>query len=77
MLRALAASLLFGGAGAAACAVWGLPAAAACILLAPFLLRLAVRKLSLFDPDESRTLVEMLQDRPGSGLVRWVLSLER
>lgn len=77
MLRALAASLLFAGAGAAACAAWSLPAAAACILLAPFLLRLAVRKLSLFDPDESRTLVEMLQDRPGSGLVRWVLSLER
>jgi len=77
MLRALAASVLFAGAGAAACAAWSLPAAAACILLAPFLLRLAVKKLSLFDPEESRTLVEMLQDRPGSGLVRWVLSLER
>ncbi len=77
MLRAMAASLLFAGAGAAACAAWDLPAAAACILLAPFLLRLAVRRLSLFDPEESRTLVEMLQGRPGSGLVRWVLSMER
>lgn len=77
MLRAMGASLLFAGAGAAACAAWDLPAAAACILLAPFLLRLAVRRLSLFDPEESRTLVEMLQGRPGSGLIRWVLSMER
>ena len=77
MLRALAVSSLFAGAGAAACAVWGLPAAAACILLVPFLLRLAARKLSLFDPAEALTLVEMLRGRPGSGLVRWVLSLER
>ena len=77
MLRALAVSLLFAIAGAAACAAWRLPAAAACILLAPFLLRLAVRRLSLFDPAESRVLVDMLHGRPGSGLVRWVLSLER
>jgi O-antigen/teichoic acid export membrane protein len=77
MFRALAASLLFAGAGAAACAAWRLPAAAACILLAPFLLRLEVRRLSLFDPEESSTLVEMLRGRPGSGLIRWVLSMER
>ena len=76
MLRSLAVSSLFAGAGAAACAVWGLPAAAACILLAPFLLRFAARKLSLFEPGEARTLVEMLHGRPGSGLVRWALSLE-
>ncbi len=76
MLRALAVSSLFAGAGAAACAAWGLSAAAACILLAPFLLRLAARKLSLFESGEARTLVEMLRGIPGSGLVRWALSLE-
>jgi len=77
MLRALIVSVLFAGGGAAACSAWGLPAATACIVLAPFLLRTAIKKLSLFDPAEARALVEMLRGRPGSGLVRWVLSLER
>ncbi len=76
LLRALAASLVFAGAGAAACALWGLTAAAACIVLAPFLLKLAVGRLSLFEPDESRTLLGMLRGRPGSRVLRWVLSLE-
>jgi len=76
MLRALGASIVFAAAGAAACAAWGIPAAAACILLAPFLLRLAVRRLSLLDPGESGTLAAMISGRPGAGLVRWVLSLE-
>ncbi len=77
MLRALVVSVIFGAGGAAACAAWGLPAAAACIVLAPFLLRIAVKRLSLFDSDEAHTLVELLRGRPGSGLVRWILSLER
>ncbi len=76
MLRSLAVSSIFACAGAAACAAWGLPAAAACIMLAPFLLRFAARKLSLFEPEEARRLFEMLRGRPGSGLVRWALSLE-
>ena len=77
MLRALAVSVAFGAGGAAACAAWGLPAAAACIVLVPFILRAAVKRLSLFDSAEAHTLMEMLRCRPGSGLVRWVLSLER
>jgi O-antigen/teichoic acid export membrane protein len=77
MLRALTVSFLFAAGGAAACAAWGLPAAAACIVLAPFLLRTAVKRLSLFDPAEALRLMEMLGGRPGSGLARWVLSLER
>lgn len=76
IFKVLAVSILFACGGAAACAVWGLPAAAACIMLAPFLLRTAARRLSLFEPGEVRMLFEMLRGRPGSGLVRWVLSLE-
>jgi hypothetical protein len=77
MLRALAVSAVFAGAGAAACAAWGLPAAAACIVLAPFLLRTSVMRLSLFDRAEAEMLIGMLRGRPGTGLIRWVLSLER
>ena len=77
MLRALAVSVAFGAGGAAACAAWGLPAAAACIVLVPFILRAAVKRLSLFDSAEAHTLMEMLRGRPGSRLVRWVLSLEK
>jgi O-antigen/teichoic acid export membrane protein len=76
MLRAAGASLIFAVAGAVACAAWGVSAAAACILLSPFLLRLAVRKLFLLDHGESETLAAMIAGRPGAGLVRWVLSLE-
>jgi hypothetical protein len=77
MLRALAGCCLAGCAGALACMAWGLPAAAACIVLAPFLLRYSVRYLRLFAPGESASLVEMLRGRPGSGIVRWTLSMER
>jgi len=76
MLKALAVAAVFAAAGSAACAVWGIPAAAACIVLAPFILRFAARKLSLFDGSEAARLVEMLRGRPGTRLVRWILSLE-
>jgi O-antigen/teichoic acid export membrane protein len=76
MMKALAAAAAFALAGSAACAAWGIPAAAACIVLAPFILRFAARKLSLFDGSEASRLVEMLRGRPGTGLVRWILSLE-
>jgi O-antigen/teichoic acid export membrane protein len=77
ILRMLTVSLVFAVAGGAACFAWGLPAAAACILLSPFLMRFAAGRLSLFEPDEIDTLVEMMRGRQGSSVVRWVLSLEK
>jgi O-antigen/teichoic acid export membrane protein len=77
IFKALAVSAVFALAGGAACHAWGLPAAAACIVLAPFVLRLSMRWLGLFTPGEAARLVEMLKGKPGTGLARWLLSMER
>jgi len=74
MLRALVVCAVAGGAGAAACAAWGLPAAAACIVLMPLALREALRRAEVFEPDEAEAIASMIPAGPARRVVRWSLS---
>jgi O-antigen/teichoic acid export membrane protein len=76
MLGAVAILCAFGAAGAAAGAAWGLPAAAACFVLAPFVVRLTSRGLSLFDRRDAGSIAGMMKGRPGTKVLRWVFSWE-
>lgn len=67
---------VFAAAGGLACAAWGLPAAAACAALAPLLLRLALRRLAVFDRDEAAAIAALVPAGPARSAVTWVLALE-
>lgn len=76
MLRALAVCAAAGAAGAVACSAWGLPAAAACIVLLPLLLRAALRRAAVFEPGEAESIASMVPPGPPRRVVRWAMSLE-
>jgi O-antigen/teichoic acid export membrane protein len=77
MARALVVCSAAGAAGAAACALWGLPAAAACVVLLPLLIRAALHRTGIFERGEAEAIAAMIPPGPVRRVVRWALSLER
>lgn len=76
MLRALAMSAAAGAAGAAAVAAWGTPAAAACLVLLPLILRWGIRRSGVFAPDEAESIASLVPAGIVRRAVRWMLCLD-
>ena len=73
MLWVLAVSAVFALAGAAATFRWGLPAAAACIVLSPFVFRETVGRAGVFEPGEREMVATLVPPGAARKAVAWAM----
>lgn len=74
--RVLLSSAVFVAAGTAATGFLGIPAAAAILILSPFLIRTALSRLHVFDSYEVSMIMEMIPAGAGRKAIAWIISRE-